>query len=35
MTDIYVVNLDFSASEEQIQTLFAAYGAVSDRASPS
>ena len=28
MTNIYVGNLDFSASEEELQTLFAAYGAV-------
>jgi RNA recognition motif-containing protein len=28
MTNIYVGNLDFSASEDQLQTLFAAYGAV-------
>ena len=28
MTNIYVGNLDFSASEEQLQALFAAYGAV-------
>jgi cold-inducible RNA-binding protein len=28
MTNIYVGNLDFSASEEQLRTLFAAYGAV-------
>ena len=29
MTNIYVGNLDFSASEDQLQTLFAAYGAVN------
>ena len=28
MTNIYVGNLDFSTSEDQLQTLFAAYGAV-------
>ena len=28
MTDIYVGNLDFSTHEDQLQTLFAAYGAV-------
>jgi cold-inducible RNA-binding protein len=28
MTNIYVGNLDFSASEEQLRTLFAAYGVV-------
>src|SRR5260370_25704445 len=28
MTNIYVGNLDFSASEDQLQTLFAAHGAV-------
>ena len=28
MTNIYVGNLDYSASEDQLQTLFAAYGAV-------
>lgn len=28
MTNIFVGNLDFSATEEQLQTLFAAYGAV-------
>jgi len=28
MTNIYVGNLDFSASEDQLRTLFAAYGAV-------
>lgn len=28
MTNIYVGNLDFTASEEQLRTLFAAYGAV-------
>jgi RNA recognition motif-containing protein len=28
MTNIYVGNLDFTASEQQIRTLFAAYGAV-------
>jgi cold-inducible RNA-binding protein len=28
MTNIYVGNLDFSASEDQLQTLFAVYGAV-------
>src|SRR6266568_9611645 len=28
MTNIYVGNLDFSTHEDQIQTLFAAYGAV-------
>src|SRR5579863_466305 len=28
MTNIYVGNLDFSASEDQLQTLFAAYGSV-------
>jgi RNA recognition motif-containing protein len=28
MTNIYVGNLDFSASDDQLQTLFAAYGAV-------
>ncbi len=28
MTNIYVGNLDFSASEGQLQALFAAYGAV-------
>ncbi len=29
MTNIYVGNLDFSASQEQLRTLFAAYGAVN------
>ena len=28
MTNIYVGNLDFSTSEDQVRTLFAAYGAV-------
>jgi len=28
MTNIYVGNLDFSTHEDQLQTLFAAYGAV-------
>lgn len=28
MTNIYVGNLDFSTSEDELQTLFAAYGAV-------
>ena len=28
MTNIYVGNLDFSTSEDQLRTLFAAYGAV-------
>jgi RNA recognition motif-containing protein len=28
MTNIYVGNLDFTATEDQIRTLFAAYGAV-------
>jgi RNA recognition motif-containing protein len=28
MTNIYVGNLDFTASEDQLRTLFAAYGAV-------
>jgi cold-inducible RNA-binding protein len=28
MTNIYIGNLDFSASEDQLRTLFAAYGAV-------
>ena len=28
MTNIYVGNLDFSASEDQLRTLFAAHGAV-------
>src|SRR5258708_26829367 len=28
MTNIYVGNLDFSTPEDQLQTLFAAYGAV-------
>jgi cold-inducible RNA-binding protein len=28
MTNIYVGNLDFSTHEEQLRTLFAAYGAV-------
>jgi RNA recognition motif-containing protein len=28
MTNIYVGNLDFSASEDELQTLFAAYGVV-------
>ena len=28
MTNIYIGNLDFSTSEDQLQTLFAAYGAV-------
>jgi cold-inducible RNA-binding protein len=28
MTNIYVGNLDFAASENQLRTLFAAYGAV-------
>ena len=28
MTNIYVGNLDFAASEDQLRTLFAAYGAV-------
>ena len=28
MTNIYVGNLDFSTSEDEVQTLFAAYGAV-------
>ena len=28
MTNIYVGNLDFSASEDQLQELFAVYGAV-------
>ena len=28
MTNIYVGNLDFSTSEEQLRTLFAAHGAV-------
>jgi RNA recognition motif-containing protein len=28
MTNIYVGNLDFSTSEDQLQTLFAAYGVV-------
>ena len=28
MTNVYVGNLDFTASEEQLRTLFAAYGAV-------
>ena len=28
MTNIYVGNLDFTASEDQLRTLFAAYGGV-------
>ena len=28
MTNVYVGNLDFTASEDQLRTLFAAYGAV-------
>ena len=28
MTNIYVGNLDFATTEDQLQTLFAAYGAV-------
>ena len=28
MTNIYIGNLDFSTSEDQLRTLFAAYGAV-------
>ncbi|MGA8436827.1 MAG: RNA-binding protein [Candidatus Sulfotelmatobacter sp.] len=28
MTNVYVGNLDFSTSEDQLRTLFAAYGAV-------
>ena len=28
MTNIYVGNLDFATSEDELQTLFAAYGAV-------
>jgi len=28
MTNIYIGNLDFSTHEDQLQTLFAAYGAV-------